>query len=64
MSENVVIVAAARTPVGNFGGSLSSLPAKALGSPVIKALLERTGLEPDQIDEVILGQVVTPRIVG
>jgi len=64
MSENVVIVARARTTVGNFGGSLSSLPAKALGSPVIKALLERTGLEPDQIDEVILGQVVTPRIVG
>jgi acetyl-CoA C-acetyltransferase len=64
MSENVVIVAAARTPFGNFGGSLSSLPATALGSVVIKALLERTGLEPDQIDEVILGQVVTPRIVG
>jgi acetyl-CoA C-acetyltransferase len=64
MSENVVIVAAARTPVGNFGGSLSSLPATALGSPVIMALLARTGLEPDQIDEVILGQVVTPRIVG
>jgi acetyl-CoA C-acetyltransferase len=64
MSENVVIVAAVRTPVGNFGGSLSSLPATALGAAVIKALLERTGLEPDQIDEVILGQVVTPRIVG
>jgi acetyl-CoA C-acetyltransferase len=58
MSENVVIVAAVRTPVGNFGGSLSSLPATALGAAVIKALLERTGLEPDQIDEVILGQVL------
>jgi acetyl-CoA C-acetyltransferase len=58
MSENVFIVAAVRTPVGNFGGSLSSLPATALGAAVIKALLERTGLEPDQIDEVILGQVL------
>lgn len=59
MSENVVIVAAARTPVGSFGGSLASLPATALGSAVVKALLERTGLAPEQIDEVILGQVLT-----
>ena len=62
MSENVVIVAAVRTPVGSFGGSLSSLPATALGAAVIKALLERTGLEPDQIDEVILGQVLAAAV--
>ena len=58
MPENVVIVAAARTPVGNFGGSLSSLPATALGATVVKALLEKTGLDPEQVDEVILGQVL------
>jgi acetyl-CoA C-acetyltransferase len=59
MSQTAVIVAAARTPVGSFGGSLASLPASALGTVVVKALLERTGLQPDQIDEVILGQVLT-----
>ncbi|WP_295882811.1 acetyl-CoA C-acetyltransferase [uncultured Thiohalocapsa sp.] len=59
MSQTAVIVAAARTPVGSFGGSLASLPATALGSVVVKALLERTGLKPEQIDEVILGQVLT-----
>jgi acetyl-CoA C-acetyltransferase len=59
MSENVVIVAAARTPVGSFGGSLASLPATALGTAVVKALLERSGVAPEQVDEVILGQVLT-----
>jgi len=59
MSENVVIVAALRTPVGSFGGSLASLPATALGTAVVKGLLEKTGLAPEQIDEVILGQVLT-----
>jgi len=58
MSENVVIVAALRTAVGGFGGSLASLPATALGTAVVKALLEKTGLEPGQVDEVILGQVL------
>jgi acetyl-CoA C-acetyltransferase len=58
MPENVVIVAAARTPVGSFGGSLASLPATALGATVVKALLEKTGLDPEQVDEVILGQVL------
>ncbi len=58
MPENVVIVAAMRTPVGSFGGSLSSLPATALGATVVKALLEKTGLDPEQVDEVILGQVL------
>ncbi|TVQ84417.1 MAG: acetyl-CoA C-acetyltransferase [Chromatiaceae bacterium] len=58
MSENIVIVAAARTAIGGFNGSLSSLPAHDLGTVVIKALLERAKLDPDQIDEVILGQIL------
>ncbi|MCF7985362.1 MAG: acetyl-CoA C-acetyltransferase [Thiohalocapsa sp.] len=59
MSEKAVIVAAARTPVGSFAGSLASMPATALGTAVVKALLERTGIAPEQVDEVILGQVLT-----
>ena len=57
--ENVVIVAAGRTPVGTFNGSLADIPASTLGATVIKGLLERAGLKPEQIDEVILGQVLT-----
>jgi acetyl-CoA C-acetyltransferase len=59
MTQNIVIVAAGRTGVGSFGGSLSSVSAVDLGATVIKALLERTGIAPDQVDEVILGQVLT-----
>jgi len=59
MSKEVVIVAAARTAVGAFGGSLSGVPAHKLGATVVKNLLERTGLKADQVDEVILGQVLT-----
>jgi acetyl-CoA C-acetyltransferase len=59
MSQTAVIVAAVRTPVGSFGGSLASLPATALGTVVVKALLERTGLAPAQVDEVIMGQVLS-----
>ncbi len=58
MNDNIVIVAAGRTAVGTFGGSLSSLPATELGAVVLKALLARTGINPEQIDEVILGQVL------
>lgn len=57
--ENVVIVAAGRTAVGAFGGTLAGVPAKTLGATVIKGLLERSGLKPEQVDEVILGQVLT-----
>ncbi|MDI9244465.1 acetyl-CoA C-acetyltransferase [Marinobacter sp. CHS3-4] len=57
--RDVVIAAAKRTAVGGFGGGLSSLRADQLGSAVIKALLEETGVAADQIDEVILGQVLT-----
>jgi len=59
MSDNVVIVAAARTAVGVFGGSLAGTPAHTLGAAVIKAVLERSGISPEQVDEVILGQVLT-----
>ncbi|MBA3058303.1 MAG: acetyl-CoA C-acetyltransferase [Gammaproteobacteria bacterium] len=57
--EDIVIVSAARTAVGKFGGSLAKVPAPELGAAVIKALLERTGLGVDQIGEVIMGQVLT-----
>jgi acetyl-CoA C-acetyltransferase len=53
-----VIVAAARTPIGSFGGTLSTIPASRLGAAVIRALLERTGVKPEMINEVILGQVL------
>jgi acetyl-CoA C-acetyltransferase len=56
--EDIVIVAAARTAVGKFGGSLAKVTAPELGSTVIKALLERSKLGADQIGEVILGQVL------
>lgn len=57
--RDVVIVAAKRTAVGSFGGRLSSLSADKLGSAVIKALLEETGVAADQVNEVVLGQVLT-----
>ncbi len=59
MSDNVVIVAAGRTAIGTFGGSLASVPAHQLGATVIKSLLEQSGVKPEQVDEVILGQVLT-----
>jgi acetyl-CoA C-acetyltransferase len=57
--DDVVIVAATRTPVGKFGGTLAKMPAADLGAHVIKTLLERTGIKPDQVSEVIMGQVLT-----
>ncbi len=59
MSNKVVIVDAVRTAIGNFAGSLANIPAHKLGTTVIRALLDRTGVKPEQIDEVILGQVLT-----
>ncbi len=58
MSIDVVIVSAARTPVGSFLGGLSSLPASKLGEVAIKAALERAGVKPEEVDEVILGHVL------
>lgn len=55
----VVIVAAGRTALGKFGGSLAKIPAPELGAHVIKGLLEKTGVKGEQISEVILGQVLT-----
>jgi len=57
--ENIVIVAAARTAIASFNGSLANVSASKLGASVIANLLQRTGLQPDQVDEVILGQVLT-----
>lgn len=57
--RDVVIVAAGRTAVGSFNGSLAPLKASDLGTTVIKGLLERSGISAEQIDEVILGQVLT-----
>jgi acetyl-CoA C-acetyltransferase len=57
-SDPVVIVAAARTPFGRFLGDLAPLSAHALGSHVIKSTLERAGLSPDRIDEVLMGCVL------
>lgn len=55
MSE-IVIVSAARTPVGSFNGALASLPASELGKAVIEAAVSRAGIAPSDVDEVILGQ--------
>jgi acetyl-CoA C-acetyltransferase len=56
--QDIVIVSAARTAVGKFGGTLAKTPAPELGAAVIKALLARTGLAADQVGEVIMGQVL------
>jgi acetyl-CoA C-acetyltransferase len=58
-NTTIVIASAARTPVGSFSGSLGSLPAHELGAVAIKAALERAGVEPSDVSEVILGQVLT-----
>ncbi len=57
--ENAVIVAAGRTAIGAFNGAFAGVPASALGAEVIRALLARSGIAPAQVDEVILGQVLT-----
>jgi acetyl-CoA C-acetyltransferase len=59
MSTDVVIVSAARTPVGSFNGALASQSAAQLGTVALKAAIERAKLSPDDIHEVILGQVLT-----
>ncbi|KQS57468.1 acetyl-CoA acetyltransferase [Brevundimonas sp. Leaf363] len=58
MAQDVVIVSAARTPVGSFLGALASLPASKLGEVAIKAALERASVDPADVDEVILGHVL------
>ena len=57
--EDVVIVSAARTPVGSFNGVFASVPAHVLGTVALQAAMQRAGIEPGDVDEVILGQVLT-----
>lgn len=57
--NDIVIIDAARTAVGNFNGSLADIPAAELGAHVIKGLLSRTGVKADEVDQVIMGQVLT-----
>jgi acetyl-CoA C-acetyltransferase len=59
MKDDIVIVSAARTPVGAFNGALASLPAHELGKIAIKAALERAGVEAARVSEVIMGQILT-----
>src|SRR3979490_3336384 len=59
MKDDIVIVGAARTPVGAFSGVFANLPAHELGKVAIKAALERAGIEGAQVSEVILGQILT-----
>jgi acetyl-CoA C-acetyltransferase len=59
MSDDVVIVSAARTAVGSFNGAFANIPAHDLGAAVIKAALERAGVEPARVSEVIMGQILT-----
>ncbi len=56
--KEVVIVSAVRTPIGSFMGALSSIPATQLGATAIKGALQKVGLEPSQVDEVLMGNVV------
>lgn len=58
MKDSVVIVGSARTPMGSFQGVLSGLTASGLGAPVIRAAVERSGLDADAVDEVIMGNVL------
>jgi acetyl-CoA C-acetyltransferase len=57
--DDIVIVSAARTPVGSFNGAFGSVPAHVLGTAALQAAIARAGLQPDEVDEVILGQVLT-----
>ena len=58
MNKQVVIVSAVRTPMGSFGGVLKDVPATRLGATVIKAAIEKAGISPDQVDEVLMGCVL------
>src|SRR5947199_2795797 len=59
MSDDVVIVSAARTPVGSFNGAFATMPAHDLGAVAIKEALKRAGVEPGRVSEVIMGQILT-----
>src|SRR5215510_521011 len=59
MADDIVIVGAARTPVGSFNGAFANLPAHELGKIAIKAALERAGVEAGRVNEAIIGQILT-----
>ena len=59
MSNDIAILAATRTAIGSFQGTLSGLPAHALGAALIRGSVEKTGIAPAEIDEVVLGQILT-----
>jgi len=59
-SSSVVIASAARTAVGSFNGAFGTIPAHELGAAAVKGALERAGVSPEDVDEVILGQVCRP----
>ena len=59
MKDDIVIVSAARTPVGAFNGAFANLPAHELGKAAIKAALDRAGVESARVSEVIMGQILT-----
>ncbi|HEU4472616.1 MAG TPA: acetyl-CoA C-acyltransferase [Flavisolibacter sp.] len=58
MNKTVYIVSAVRTPMGSFGGALKDVPATKLGATAIKAAIEKAGISPDQVDEVLMGCVI------
>ena len=58
MSQEIVIVSAVRTAIGNFNGSLKNVSATELGAVTIKGALEKAGVKPEQVDEVIMGNVL------
>ena len=59
MASDIVIVGAARTAVGSFNGAFATVAAHDLGAAAIKAALERAKVSPEEVDEVILGQILT-----
>src|SRR5678810_1151675 len=58
MNKEVYIVSAVRTPMGSFGGVLKDVPATKLGAVAIKAAVERAGIKPEQVNEVLMGCVL------
>src|ERR1700743_901338 len=60
--KEVVIVAATRTPIGSFGGNLSGFSATQLGGIVIKSVIEKSGLKPEHIQEVYMGNVLSANL--
>ena len=56
--REVVIVSAARTPIGSFGGALKGVPTRKLGAIAIKGAVERAGIKPEMVDEVNMGAVL------